>query len=148
MNSRNKFRAFVIFTNSGYLLYALLYFLLYDERFDAAYEKLPVGIIDEYFANTAILIIVLAALIVFWLLSVIGLLLFKNWGRILAVLGLIIGLPLGSLFGPSIVAGWESVMGALLDTCYGITLAVIYLQPISAEFNKPHQQQKADNNGL
>lgn len=140
MNRRNKFRALVISTNLGYALSALLSVYLYSGQFDAAFEVLPKGIdIESYFSNTVVSVLALVVLIGVWAASFLGLLFFKNWGRILTVIGFIAGLPCIALFGPTIEFGWESALNELFAVCYGIILAVMYLQPISEEFNKSCQ---------
>ena len=141
MNTRNIFRTLVISTNLGYLLSALLLIYLDVGQFNAAYAALPEEINSEnHFLNVIYSEYSIAALIVFWLVSVTGLLLFKTWGRTLTVLGTIISLPCLALFGPTIEFGWESALNELLAICTGIIIASMYLQPISKEFNKALHQ--------
>jgi len=140
MNRRNIFRTLVITTNLGYLLSALLFVYLDSGQLDAAYAAMPEGSdFESYFSNTILAATVLIGIIGIWVASVVGLLLFKNWGRTLTVLGFIIGLPCIALLGPTIEFGLESALNELLAVCYGIILASMYLQPISAEFNKALQ---------
>lgn len=146
MNRRNKFRAFVIATNLGYWVLALLYAYLYHGQFDAAFEVLPKGVdLDSFFSNSVVSVLALVALIGAWIVPVLGLVLFKNWGRILTVFSFVGGLLFIALLGPTIEFGWESALNELLAACYGIILAVMYLQPISAEFNQSRHKADAAN---
>ena len=141
MNRRNIFRTLVIATNLGYVVSALLFVYLDNGQLDAAYAAMPEGSdLESYFSNPFISAIVLVGIIGIWVASVVGLLLFKSWGRTLTVLGFIIGLPCIALFGPTIEFGLESALNELLAVCYGIILASMYLQPISAEFNNALHQ--------
>lgn len=140
MNTRNIFRTLVVSTNLGYVLSALLLIYLDVGQFNAAYAALPEAVdSDNPIQNAIYSEYSIAALIVFWLISVVGLLLFKTWGRTLTVLGTIISLPCLALFGPTIEFGWESALNELLAICTGIIIASMYLNPISKEFNKALQ---------
>ncbi len=140
MNTRNIFRALVISTNLGYMLSALLLIYLDAGQLNAAYAALPEeGDSENLFLNVIYSEYSIAVLIVFWLISVAGLLLFKTWGRNLTILGTIISLPCLAVFGPSIEFGWESALNEVLAICTGIIIASMYLQPISKEFNKAQQ---------
>lgn len=137
MNTRNIFRTLVITTHLGYVLSTLLLIYLYDGQFNAAYAALPEKIdYENQFINAISSKYSMAFLIVFWLISVTGLLLFKRWGRALTLAGIIISLPCLALFGPTIEFGWESALNELLAICTGIIIASMYLQPISREFDK------------
>lgn len=138
MNPKNTFRALVIATNLGSLAAIFLSIHLDNGQFDAAYAAMPeVNAFEAYFSNTIVLAITLIGLVSIWIGSVVGLLLFKNWGRILTVTTLIISFPCITLLGPVIEHGLESAINDLLSVCSGIILASMYFQPISAEFNKP-----------
>jgi hypothetical protein len=140
MNRRNIFRALVITTNLGYVLSVLLFVYLDNGQLDAAYAAMPEGFdYEAYFSNGILSAIALAGIVGIWIASVVGLLLFKNWGRTITVLSFIIGLPCIALLGPTIEFGLESALNELLAVCNGIILASMYLQPISTEFNKVPQ---------
>lgn len=139
MNTRNIFRTLVISTNLGYVLSTLLLIYLDTGQFNDAYAALPEeGYYENLFINIIYSDYAITCLIVFWLTSFTGLLLFRNWGRVLTTLGAIISLLCTALFGPSIVFGWESALNELLAICTGIIIASMYLQPISKEFNQGH----------
>lgn len=136
MNHRNAFRTLVIATNLGYVLSALLYFYLDNGQLEAAYAAMPKGFdFDSYLSNDFISAIVIIGIVTIWALSVIGLLLFKNWGRTLTVSSFIVGLLFIALLGPTIEFGLESALNELVTVCSGIIFASMYLHPISAEFN-------------
>lgn len=61
---------------------------------------------------------------------------FRNWGRLLTLLGFALTLSCTVFMGPAIEQGFESALNELLATCYGAIIASIYLQPIAAEFDK------------
>ncbi len=137
MSRKNIFRTLVVTTNFGYVLFALLSVYLDNGQFDAAYAAMPESpYFESYLSNTFLVAAVLAGIIGVSAISVVGLLLFKNWGRTLTVLGYIIGLPCIALLGPTIESGFESAISELLAVCSGIILASMYLKPISEEFNK------------
>ena len=137
MNNRNKFRLLVASTNLGYVVSVLIFAFLNVGQLEAAYAALPEqasgeNILLKLFSSELFLL----ALGVIWVISVFGLLLFKNWGRVLTVLGFLFTIPCLAFMPPTIELGIESALNELLAVCYGIIIASMYLQPISAEFNK------------
>ena len=137
MNRRNIFRVLVIATNLGYVFSALLFVYLDNGQLDSAYAAMPeYSDLEKYFSNFFLGNAVFVVILGIWLASVVGLLLFKRWGRTLTVLGAIISLPCIALLGPTIELGLESALNELLAVCYGAILTSMYLQPISSEFNK------------
>ncbi len=136
MTKRNVFRALVIATNLGYIISCLLFFYLDNGQLDAAYAVMPESFDFEiYLSNTFLAAIVLIVIIGIWVASVVGLLLFKKWGRTLTVVSFIASLLCIALLGPTIEFGLESALNELLAVCSGMILASMYLQPIAAEFN-------------
>jgi hypothetical protein len=141
MNNRNKFRLLVISTNLGYVVSVLIFAFLNIGQLEAAYAALPEESSSENFLSKLISSELFAlALGVIWVISVIGLLLFKNWGRTLTTLGFLVSIPCLAFTSPNIELGIESALNELLAVCYGIILASMYLQPIASEFNKALHQ--------
>lgn len=149
MNQRNIFRTLVITTNLGYVLSALLSVYFGDTQLEDAYAALPQGSdFENYMSDTFSGVIVLTGIIGIWLVSVAGLLLFKNWGRTCTVLGFLVSLPCIALLGPTIEFGWDSALNELLAVCNGIIIASMYLPPISAEFSKDVTLENSVRNSL
>ncbi len=137
MNIRNKFRILVIATNLGYVVSALIVAFLNVGQLEDAYAALPEEVDPENFLSKVVLSeFSLLALGALWVISIVGLLLFKNWGRTLTILGFLITVPCLAFMSPTIELGIESALDELLAVCSGIILASMYLQPVSAEFNK------------
>ena len=68
------------------------------------------------------------------LASYVGLLMFRQWGRSLALLTTVAGFALAPVSGP-VVASWlESGLYDLSNTAWGAVLALAYFGPISARF--------------
>lgn len=66
--------------------------------------------------------------------ALIGLLLFKNWGRTAFILCGVVGFPVIMMNGPYIASGLSDVLYDLSNICSGVVLAMMYLPPISEEF--------------
>lgn len=137
MNNRNKFRLLVISTNLGYVVSVLLFAFLNLGRLEAAYAALP----EEPSSENVIIALLSSELFILclglaWVVSVVGLLLFKNWGRTLTAFGFLLSIPCLAFTSPAIELGIESALNELLAVCYGIILACMYLPPIASEFNR------------
>ncbi len=103
---------------------------------DAAWELLP-EFFDWYslfenhlvmFVSTLVLILALA------IISLIGVLMFKAWGRWLYLVVTLLALPISVTLGPTISYGWEVALFDLLNMFHGAVILSMFLQPIASEF--------------
>jgi magnesium-transporting ATPase (P-type) len=137
MNNRTLFRLLVVATNIGIVLITFLALYLDNGELDAAYEALPESSsLESLLENMWLLAGVSIAAVLVWIGSIVGVLMFKNWGRVLTVIGAIVGYPAIAFLGPSIEFGWESAFNEFANLLFGVILAAMYLPPISQEFNK------------
>jgi len=138
MNNRARFRAVIV----GALIYeliiaaALLYFD--NGQLDAAWDMLPQTShwSINLTSNGSVLLMVFAGLAILSILcSIIGVLLFKNWGRWLYFLSTVLALPISVLTGPSIYFGWEIMLWDSANMLHGAIIIAMFLPPIANEFN-------------
>ena len=97
-----------------------------------AYEIDP-GMQDEnlvYFGAFAVFSLLLAAA------SIIGLLMFKNWGRHLYLAGFFLYIPLYPFMGVTVSSGLSQVFYDLSMIASGSILALIYFSPVAQYFQK------------
>ncbi len=145
MSSRLIFRLTVI----GVLIFELMIssavYFFDDGTLEPAWELLPETVdLSTYFASKPIIggIVGLAVILLF-LASLVGVLLFRNWGRWL-YLGVTVLIVLVSVFtGPTIYYGWESSLWDMIKMANGAVMIAMFLPPISNEFNKLSQQDAA-----
>lgn len=76
----------------------------------------------------------LVVMVILFLAALIGLLLFKNWGRIAFVLCGVVAFPFTMMDGPYIASGLSGVFYDLSSIASGVILAMMFLPPISEEF--------------
>ena len=74
--------------------------------------------------------------IICWVGSVIGLLLFKNWGRLLLLLGFIIIIPIYVPMGTAVSSPLSQIFYDLGSYGEGAILALCYFSPIAKYFEK------------
>ena len=71
-----------------------------------------------------------------YLVATVGLLLFKNWGRVLFLMLTVVNAASMPLYGIGIQGPYESVIGNIVTVCDGVILAMCYLSSVSNEFQK------------
>ncbi|MCC5452601.1 hypothetical protein LMJ53_12805 [Rheinheimera sp. UJ51] len=79
-------------------------------------------------------------LIILIFASVVGVLLFRNWGRWLYLIVSLLILPVSVFTGPAIYYGWETALWDMLQMANGAVMLAMFLPPISNEFNTFSQQ--------
>lgn len=115
---------------------ALTYFD--NGELDSAWEQLPESF-DWYSAFTSNLIIsfvVSIGIVSILFASIVGVLLFKNWGRWLYLGSMFLVLPISLITGPSIYFAWESALWDITNMLNGALILAMFLQPFANEFNK------------
>ena len=138
MSNKTKFRLVVL----GVLMYEFAIggaLILFDSgELDAALELLPETF--DYYSlveNHFILSVSMAVIIMGMLISsIIGVLLFKNWGRWLYLGCALLIFPVSIISGPTIYYGWESALWDFANMLNGAIVLSMFLQPIANEFNK------------
>jgi len=68
------------------------------------------------------------------LVAFVGLMLFKNWGRVAFILCGVVGLPYMIIGGPYISSGLGGSLYDLSNVASGVVLAMMFLSPISDKF--------------
>lgn len=143
--TRTQFRLSVIFSYVLSLFYILQAGLVGIFTSSMVYEKIKISsYYDMYqvfseFEPIGYIPFVSAVVISVWLLiltlvSFVGLLKFKRWGRNLAIITTLAGLIFAALAGPSEFEGWEWALLSLDGMIWGAVLALAYWSPIHEEF--------------
>ena len=138
MSNRAVFRLAVI----GLLVFELaigasLYFFFDYEALEPALELLPESANwYSYLDNDFLPLIIAILLVIVVIASVIGVLLFKNWGRWLYISSTLLALPVYCFTGPDIYYGWESALWEVASMANGALMLAMFLPPISHEFNR------------
>ena len=83
-------------------------------------------------ACVAVGVAVLAGLLV----SVVGLLLFKQWARTLAFATTLTSLAFWPLLGPTVQSGWNSALLQISAVSWGAVLAGAYWSPLASHFQR------------
>jgi hypothetical protein len=99
----------------------------------AAYENEPPPWNAE---SEWLLIAVAVALIAFWVAAYAGLLLFKHWGRSLALCITALTLTLLPTFGSTLTKGLETAFVEAAAMCWGAVLALTYFSDMRVNFEK------------
>ena len=107
-----------------------------DGSLDAAWELLPEtfdwnSLIEEYLVLT---ISILAIILVMSILSLVGVVLFKAWGRWLYLTVTLLIFPFSIIAGPVINYGWETALFDFANMFHGAIILSMFLQPIASEF--------------
>ncbi|MCX4030235.1 hypothetical protein H0A36_26490 [Endozoicomonas sp. SM1973] len=138
MSNRAIFRLAVI----GLLVFELaisvaLYFFD-DGALDPAWEILPQAIDWQSYleSNLTISIIAGLSLIIVLLASLVGMLMFKSWGRWLYLISTLLIFPVTIVTGPTIYYGWEVALWDIVNMVNGAIMLAMFLPPISNEFNR------------
>ncbi len=103
---------------------------------DAAWELLPEtfdwnSLIKDHLVLS---ISILAIIFVISILSLVGVLLFKTWGRWLYLTVTLLIFPFSIIAGPVINYGWETALFDFANMCHGAINLSMFLQPIANEF--------------
>jgi tryptophan-rich sensory protein len=134
--TKNQFRALVISVLAVSLLGTFIDILWpseITEQLTAYAEQLEPEWSDT---KLAFLIVWAFALIICMIGSLIGLLLFKNWGRILFLLGFVITLPMYSFLGVTVSGSISELLYDLGAYGDGAILALCYFSPVAKYFEK------------
>jgi hypothetical protein len=114
--------------------------MLFDNgALDASWELLP-EFIDWYslFENhLVILVSSLVFILAVSIISLVGVLMFKAWGRWLYLGATISIFPISVITGPAIFYGWEIALFDFANMFHGAVILSMFLQPIANEFKTP-----------
>ncbi|WP_157610655.1 hypothetical protein [Arsukibacterium perlucidum] len=123
---------------------AVLYFV--DDGALAPARSLLPETVDwqTYFDLSPVLVGFIGLLLIILIMaSVVGALLFRNWGRWLYLSVAVLIVPVSVFTGPTISYGWENAFWDMLIMANGAVILAMFLPPISNEFNKLSQQDAA-----
>lgn len=129
----NKFRALIAlhlaltFGSIGAAFLPNLYSTALSEAY--ANEPLP-AFLDSSWLMIAMVSVLLAVL----LASIVGLWMFKPWGRTLSLLSTIATLTIATFFGPTLLSGLENALYEAAALCWGAVLALAYYSRIRERF--------------
>jgi len=133
MSDKNIFRSIVLLSlllSVGSGLYDLVFSSeLIDALWAVAYESDLDSQSDGIVMN-----IIYATIFLLLILAMVGLLLFKWWGRVAFLLCGIVGFPVIAMSGPQIYSGMSGVLYDLSNILSGVILVLIYYGPISIYF--------------
>jgi len=140
MSNRAIFRLAVIGLLVFELAIGVAFYFLDDGALDAAWEQLPDATdwytyIESHLAISVALLLLLVAIVG----SLVGVLLFKNWGRWLYLGNTMINFLVSIVTGPTIYHGWELALWDITNMINGALMLAMFLPPISNEFNKSIQ---------
>ncbi|NRA24823.1 MAG: hypothetical protein HRU08_10200 [Oleispira sp.] len=132
--TKNQFRALTI---SSILLACLSGFYDYfwpdaliEQVMDYAYDIEP----DYMEENELIFFTIMAVIVVLGIASLIGVLMFKNWGRYLYIAGFILMFPLYPFFGIAVYSGYGQAFYDLSMLLSGAIIALMYYSPVAKYF--------------
>ena len=81
------------------------------------------------------------------LTSIVGILFFKNWARWLIIFSTIASMLFTFIQAPVIYLGWELALWDFANIWYGVIISLLFLPPLSVEFNQ-RLQSKAEKKRL
>lgn len=145
MSCRLIFRLAVIGVLIFELIIGLAVYFIDDGALEPAWKLLPETVdLSVYFDSEPIIggIVGLAVVLMF-LASLVGVLLFRNWGRWLYLTFSLLIVAVSVFTGPTIYYGWERALWDMLQMASGAIILAMFLPPISNEFNKLSQQGAA-----
>lgn len=141
MSEKNVFRSIVVLSLLLSVASGLYDFIFSSELIDTlwvvAYEA-DLGFQPEGISMQIVYAIILLLLV----FSMVGLLLFKWWGRIAFLLCGLLGFPVIAMSGPQIYSGVSSVLYDLSNILSGVILVLIYYGPMSKYFKKIETSDK------
>lgn len=132
--TKNQFR---VLTISSILLACLsgLYDYFWPDALTEQVMNYTYSIEDDYMSeNELIFLIILAVGVVLGIASLIGLLMFKSWGRHLYIAGYILMLPLYPFFGIAVYSGYGQAFYDLSMLLSGAIIALMYYSPVEKYF--------------
>ena len=132
ITTKNGFRAFLIFTvliSFGSLVDVFFPSLLSPELQDY-FEK------AEVTSNGIFLAIYSLVMTVMGIVALIGVLMYRKWGRALTVTLTILGILLLPIFDEQISSGLSAAFSSFSATAGGIILALMYLSPVKEHFER------------
>lgn len=106
---------------------------------DAAWELLPEFIdwFSLYENHPVMLVSSLVFILAVSIISLVGVLMFKAWGRWLYLGATISIFPISVIAGPAIFYGWETALFDFASMFHGAVILSMFLQPIASEFKAP-----------
>jgi hypothetical protein len=141
MRNRVLFRLLIVGLFVFELAVGAAFYFFDNGGLDSAWEALPESY-DWYSlleSNLIITMFVGVSIILVLLAGLLGVLLFKNWGRWLYLGSSVLILPISIFTGPTIYYGWESALWDISNMANGAIILAMFLPPISNEFNKSIQ---------
>ena len=103
----------------------------YTPELRAAYAAEPFWLAN---VSLAILVPLLILAAVISITGIVGLFLFKPWGRSLSLWLTIVGTPLTAIAGPTLASGFESAAWEASTLLWGAILALAYFSPVADRF--------------
>lgn len=145
MSNRTRFRMAVIGILFLEIAIAVALYFLDDGSLDSAWEMLPESFDWFVFVESNFVISILSGMLILFLLitSLVGVLLFRDWGRWLYLGSTLLLFPIYLFSGPTIYYAWESALWDITCMAEGAILVSMFLPPISNEFNKLSPQDAA-----
>lgn len=132
--SQKRFRRLILFYVALVVASTLAAFLPdgYSQTLSDAWDNEPMPLILQnlWLAFGLVAPFALAAIV-----GMVGLFMFKRWGRSLSLYSTLAGLVLFPLFGPSLSSGFESALFEASTMLWGAILALSYHSAISASFS-------------
>jgi len=117
--------------------------MLFDDgALDASWELLP-EFFDWYSLfqdNVVLSVSILVLILALSIASLVGVLLFKVWGKWLYLATTILIFPISVITGPAIFYGWETALFDFASMCHGAIILSMFLQPIANEFSESHMK--------
>jgi hypothetical protein len=105
----------------------------YSQELADAYAAEPSGWLTD---GGWLPLTVIGALIAAWLMGLVGLLLFKRWGRTLSLYSTLAEFVVYPFQGPSISSALESTFLEASILLWGVVLALAYFSTVSARFGR------------
>jgi hypothetical protein len=138
MSNRTAFRLIIIGLVVFELAIGYVSYFFDDGTLDSAWELLPETVnwypyFETHFITSIVVVFLLILVIV---ASLVGVLLFRNWGRWLYLSSTVLIFPVSLFTGPTIYYGWESALWDTANMANGAIMLSMFLPPISKEFNK------------
>ena len=135
MPSPFAFRLFIVLS-IGFGLASVLVSVLFPElvpfELSEAMEKLPMP--DLIDSHPLLTMAILLPWIVAALAGVVGIFLFKRWGRALSLYSTALGFLLVPFIGPGVYSGLTSALDEVSFTLWGPVLAMAYFSPLAERF--------------
>lgn len=103
----------------------------YSSALGEAYASEPAPV---FLDNESLMIAMICVLLAVWAASIIGLWVFKRWGRTLSLLSTIATLVITPFFGAALSTGIENALYEAAALCWGAILALAYYSPIRERF--------------